>query len=149
MKILIICLGNICRSPMGEALLKKHAKAKGLDWMIESAGTNRYHKGGPADPRSVAVCAKNGIDISGHVARRVIPDDFKKYDVLFSMASDVTYELRQFTSDPADLKKIVSFLEGADVPDPWYGGQDGFDACFEIIDQACLGWVNNPNIRPR
>ena len=156
MKILVVCLGNICRSPIGEALLQKHAREAGLDWVVKSVGTNRFHKGGPADSRSIAACSKRGVDIRPHIARRLRSSDFDEYDVLLSMAEDVTEEMQEFVRGPNDSKKIVPFLASLnlasnsekvpDVPDPWYGGPEGFDSCYELIDQACRAWVKRGSI---
>jgi protein-tyrosine phosphatase len=146
MKIIFVCLGNICRSPIAEGVLLKMAQAKKLPWIIESAGTNRYHKGGPADERSVKICAKRGVDISRHIARRFKTSDFKEFDVIYTMAADVVEEMQEFVTDAAQRKKIVNFLDempvdlfprSQDVPDPWYGGEEGFAACFDLIERCC------------
>lgn len=147
MRILCVCLGNICRSPIAEGILRKLARDAGLDWEIQSAGTNRYHKGGPADSRSVAICAKKGIDIHSHVARRMAVQDFDRYDVIFTMADDVTEEMREFIRTPLDHMKIVDFLEDRSVPDPWYGGPGAFEECFELIESASKLWISKLQMR--
>ena len=147
MKILCVCLGNICRSPMAEVVLKKIAQERALNWTIRSAGTNRYHKGGPADERSVQVCAENGLDLSLHIARRLTSDDFVNYDILFSMASDVTEEMEIFLKDDRYKTKIVNFMDvlypnqNQSVPDPWYGGIKDFRSCFDLVQKASELWV--------
>jgi protein-tyrosine phosphatase len=130
---------------MAEGILKAKLQESGVsDWRVESAGTNRWHKGGPADPRSVMACKRKGLDISKHVARRVTPEDFERYDILYSMAVDVNEELREFMRNPAlDSKKVRLFLdelegmEGQSVPDPWYGEDDAFDHCYDLLERAC------------
>ena len=143
---------------MAEGILKKVARDAGLDWEIESAGTNRYHKGGPADSRSVTACAAKKIDISSHVARRMVPEDFDRYDVIFTMASDVTDEMQEFIrpeSNDQDRQKIVNFLdvlspgENQSVPDPWYGASGAFAECFELVDRASRAWIEKLRIPTR
>ena len=155
MKLLCVCLGNICRSPMAEGILRKLAREEGLDWEIRSAGTNRFHKGGPADARSVAACAGKKIDISSHIARRMVSGDFDRYDVIFTMADDVTDEMREFIrpeSNEQDRLKIINFLdvlspgENRSVPDPWYGASGAFGDCFELVNQASRAWIKKLQI---
>ena len=147
MKILCVCLGNICRSPIAEALLRKIATENGLHWTIRSAGTNRYHKGDPADARTIAACAAQGVDIESHVATRLTSSDFDKYDIIFTMAEDVTEEMEEFIRSDKDRKKIVNFLnvlypnQNRSVPDPWYGGVKDFHECFELVFRASQAWV--------
>jgi protein-tyrosine phosphatase len=139
MKILMVCLGNICRSPIAEVILNHLAREKGLDWTIRSAGTNRYHKGGPADARTVAICRERGHDLTAHIARRVTTRDFEEYDVLFSMAEDVTDDLRAMCPRPELMGKVRPFRPGGeDVPDPWHGGAEGFAEGFDIVEAAAL-----------
>src|SRR5258706_10480941 len=89
MKILMVCLGNICRSPLAEGILQDKARKAGLDWKVDSAGTNRYHIGDPPHPLSQKVAKLNGIDISKQRARTFIPEDFEKYDKIYALAHDV------------------------------------------------------------
>lgn len=133
MKILFTCLGNICRSPIAEAVLRKKITENGLPWEVASNGTNRFHKGDPADSRTISVCAKNGIDIRSHIARRFKTTDFEQYDRIICMADDVYEELQQFVTQPNQLQKV----EIHSFNDPWYGGAEGFDACFNAIDSFC------------
>ncbi len=147
MKILVVCLGNICRSPIGEGVFRQFIAAEGLNWTVHSAGTNRYHKGGPADPRSVAACERKGVSIQSHIARRLKSEDFDHYDIIFTMADDVTDEMQEFIRTPDDRKKIVNFLDSLypkqnrNVPDPWYGELEGFDECYDLIEQAARAWM--------
>ncbi len=133
MKILFTCLGNICRSPIAEGVLRKKISALDLPWQVASNGTNRFHKGEPADPRTISVCKKNGVDINSHIARRFKTSDFKEYDLIICMAEDVFDELQQFITDNAQLKKVVV----KSIKDPWYGNQDGFDECYQAIANYC------------
>lgn len=146
MKILFVCLGNICRSPIAEGVLAKMDREKSLGFTVHSAGTNRHHKGGPADERSVRICKKRGVDISKHIARRFRVEDFTEYDLIYTMAADVVEEMQEFVSKPAHMEKVRNFLDelsprskmhGKDVPDPWYGGEEGFSECFDLIEACC------------
>lgn len=131
---------------MAEGILRDLlAKSGKTDWIVASAGTNRWHKGGPADERTIAACLRRGVDIRAHIARRVEPRDFSEYDVVYSMASDVSEEMREFMADPArDARKVRMFMDelaegprGRSVPDPWYGGAEDFDRCFELVERVC------------
>lgn len=128
---------------MAEVIFKDLVRKKGLDWTVHSAGTNRYHKGGPADPRAIAECNRRGLDLRSHIARRVVTEDFAQYDVLFSMARDVTSDMSQFRPNPDLMGKIVPFLHsGQDVPDPWYGDASDFTLCFDLLIQASEKWLD-------
>ncbi len=133
MKILFTCLGNICRSPIAEALLKTKIATQNLNWTVASNGTNRYHKGEPADKRTTAVCLRNGLDIRTHIARRFKTTDFDHYDLIICMAEDVYIELQEFVTDKSQLKNVIV----KEFNDPWYGGTEGFDEVFKKIDKYC------------
>ncbi len=154
MRILFVCLGNICRSPIAEGVLRKLAVEEGLSgWTIDSAGTNQWHKGGPADPRSEAVCRENGVDISGHIARRFRHSDFSAYDRIYSLASDVTDEIAEFSKSPAEMERVLNFMDLLpglalrSVPDPWYGGEEGFRDCFALIERGCRALIEKTKTR--
>jgi protein-tyrosine phosphatase len=142
MKILVVCLGNICRSPLGEAVLQQKAAEAGLDWIVESAGTNHYHIGEPPHALSQKVAALNGLDISRQRARRFTTDDFQKYDKVFAMAKDVREDILNMAGDKTDHSKLELFLEKLwpgkemDVPDPWYGPEPGYHEVFKLIEEA-------------
>jgi protein-tyrosine phosphatase len=144
MKILFVCLGNICRSPIAEGVLKHQLKEKGLDKSVtvHSAGTERYHVGHPADPRATRTSKRYGVDISAHKARQVAAKDFHDYDRIYSMAVDVQEELHAIA--PKELKhKAVLFMDvlhpgkNKSVPDPWYGDEAGFSPVYELIREGC------------
>jgi len=143
MKILIVCLGNICRSPLAEGILQEKALKAGLDWQVESAGTNGYHTGEPPHHLSIKVAAANGIDISRQKSRIFTSADLEEYDLIFAMADDVLADMRMIAKDKFDPKKVSLFLneqypgEDRDVPDPWYGGEDGYHEAFKIINNNC------------
>lgn len=151
MRILFVCLGNICRSPIAEGVLKKLVVEQGLSgWTIESAGTNQWHKGGPADPRSETVCRENGVDLSRHVARRFRHGDFAAYDRIYSLAIDVTDEIEEFSKAPAEMERVHNFMDllagpsRRSVPDPWYGGEADFRDCYALIERGCRAILEKP-----
>ena len=137
--VLFVCLGNICRSPLAEGIFRAHVLERGLaeHFRIDSAGTGSWHTGNPPDARSVEVAARHGIDISGQRARQVTAEDFGTYDTILAMdrsnlttledraGSRARNRLRLFLADPA-----------MDVPDPYYGGQGGFDEVFRLIQDG-------------
>ena len=143
MKILMVCLGNICRSPLAEGILQEKVKKAGMNWHIDSAGTNGYHTGEPPHQLSIKVAGVNGIDISKQRSRRFIAADFENYDLIYAMAADVLEDMRRIAGKNFDEKKVRLFLEESfpgenkEVPDPWYGTEDGYHAAFEIINCNC------------
>lgn len=139
----MVCLGNICRSPIAEGVLRKKTIEAGLNWEIDSAGTNGYHDGEHPHLLSQKVCMTNGIDISKQISRRIRLDDFEYFDKIYAMAEDVVSDLRRFAGNAFDENKVVLFLEelnpglNKSVPDPWYGNEDGYIEVYEMIDKTC------------
>lgn len=143
MKILMVCLGNICRSPLAEGIMQEKAFKAGLTWSIESAGTNQYHTGEAPHPLSQKVARLHGIDISHQRARRFSAADFEIYDMIFALAADVMEEMKRIAGkkfDPGKARLLLDALypgENRDVPDPWYGPEPGYHEVFALIDKAC------------
>ena len=143
MKILMVCLGNICRSPLAEGVLQHKARQAGLDWTVDSAGTNGYHLGEAPHHLSQKVARLNGIDICEQRARRFVKEDFDRYDIIYAMADDVLDDMRRIARDRYDEQKARLFLEELypgehrDVPDPWYGTEPGYHEVYTLIDKAC------------
>jgi protein-tyrosine phosphatase len=143
MKILMVCLGNICRSPLAEGVLKHKARQAGLNWTVESAGTNGYHIGEAPHRLSQKVALLNGIDICDQRARQFVREDFDRYDKLYAMADDVLYEMKRIAKNKWDEAKVDFFLNelhpGKDhsVPDPWYGTEPGFHEVYKLINETC------------
>lgn len=143
MKILMVCLGNICRSPLAEAILQDKVLKAGLTWKVESAGTNSYHLGEPPHPLSQKVASLYGIDISHQRARRFTADDFITFDKIYALAGDVMEEIKRIAKnkfDPARTELLLNELypgENRDVPDPWYGPEPGYHEAYKLIDAAC------------
>ncbi len=143
MKILMVCLGNICRSPLAEGILRHKAAEAGLAWTIDSAGTNHYHTGEAPHSLSQKVARLNGIDICDQRARRFVKEDFDRYDKIYAMADDVVDEIRRIAKDRYDPKKVDLFLnelhpgKNKSVPDPWYGTEPDFHDVYKIIEETC------------
>ncbi|MEI5637608.1 MULTISPECIES: low molecular weight protein-tyrosine-phosphatase [unclassified Pseudoalteromonas] len=139
--ILVVCMGNICRSPTMEAILKKRLAEAGLDVRVESAGTISYHQGNPPDPRSVAAGTARGYDFSAMQAQPVKPSDFAEFDLVLC-ADNANYQ-DLVAQCPAHYQhKIQMFLDygeaaQAEVPDPYYGGENGFELVLDLIEDAC------------
>ena len=143
----MVCLGNICRSPLAEGILRDKAEKAGLNWTVESAGTNGYHIGEAPHRLSQKVALAHGIDISGHRARNIAPEDFKNFDKIYSMAEDVIDEIRWIAQKTFDESKIDLLMneayprENIDIPDPWSGPEAGYREVFDMIDIACEALV--------
>lgn len=143
MKILMVCLGNICRSPLAEGILEHKAKEAGLNWQIDSAGTNGYHVGEAPHRLSQKVAKLNGIDICNQKARQFAKEDFDRYDKIYAMAEDVIDDMRRIARDKFNASKVELFLnelypaKNMDVPDPWYGPEPGYHEVYKLIDAAC------------
>ncbi len=140
-KILMVCLGNICRSPLAEGLLaSKLPKDK---FIVDSAGTGAYHIGKQPDQRSVLVAKKHGLDITYQRARQFTSKDFDAFDYIYVMDSsnyDNVIDLAKNEEHKAKVDLILNHLfpgENVDVPDPYYGLQNGFDMIYEMLDETC------------
>jgi len=140
-KILMVCLGNICRSPLAEGLLR--AKLDPTRFEVDSTGTGSWHVGNAPDPRSVAVARKNGLDISMLRGRQFSHQDFIDFDHIYVMDSSNLSNVLDLAQNDQEAQKVSMILdtifpgEKVDVPDPYYGGNDGFDRVYDMLDQAC------------
>lgn len=139
----MVCLGNICRSPLAEGILQDKAFKAGLSWSVESAGTNSHHTGEPPHPLSQKVAKLNGIDISQQRARRFKAEDFDMYDKIYALADDVMDEMKRIARNKFDAAKTNLLMnelypgKDMDVPDPWYGPEPGYHEVYKMIDQVC------------
>lgn len=140
-KILMVCLGNICRSPLAEGILA--SKLPGNKFQIDSAGTGNYHVGKQPDHRSIAIAKKKGIDITNQKARQFTSQDFDEFDYIFVMDSSNYDNVIELTKNERHKEKVQMILnnlfpgENVDVPDPYYGLQNGFDTVYEMLDETC------------
>jgi protein-tyrosine phosphatase len=145
----MVCLGNICRSPLAEGILQHKAHEAGLQWTVESAGTNGYHNGEAPHHICQKLSKANGIDISNQRSRQIKKNDFENYDILYAMAEDVMIDMKSIAGDKFETSNVKLFLEELmpgkqmDVPDPWYGGEDGFIEVYELIEKNCDKIIKN------
>ncbi|XZF12461.1 low molecular weight protein-tyrosine-phosphatase [Chitinophagaceae bacterium MMS25-I14] len=143
MRILMVCLGNICRSPIAEGVMRHKIQQHGLSWEVHSAGTNSYQTGEAPHRFSQKICLAHGVDISGQRARRFKAADFNEYDIIYAMADDVYSEIETIGGKKAIMNKVALFLNelkpgsNASVPDPWYGDESGYAPVFNMIDETC------------
>ncbi|AEM69060.1 protein tyrosine phosphatase [Allomuricauda ruestringensis DSM 13258] len=139
-KVLMVCLGNICRSPLAEGILQSKVDSDSV--FVDSAGTAGYHVGNPPDERSIAVARKYGLRIEGQKCRKFSQQDFLEFDHIYVMDrsnfSDVA-SLAKNKEEASKVKLLLSEIELGikEVPDPYYGGDDGFENVYQIIDSAC------------
>lgn len=138
-KVLMVCLGNICRSPLAEGILSSKVNASEI--FVDSAGTAGYHLGKSPDARSIEIASKKGIDISGQRCRRFSMEDFDIFDYIFAMDQENLMNLQDLARNEADLGKVHLLLEmagvpGQEVPDPYYGDLSDFGEVYRLIDLA-------------
>ena len=140
MNILIVCLGNICRSPMAEGILRKKITERKLKIRVDSAGTADYHIGDAPDARAIDTARIYGIDISGLRGRQFVINDFDSFDRIYAMDNSNYKNIQKLARNDTDRNKIYYFLndekKGLDVPDPWYGEAEGFFPVFDLLDKA-------------
>ena len=145
----MVCLGNICRSPIAEGVLQHKVNKLNLDWTVESAGTNGIHNGEAPHKLSQKVALKHGINISNQISRQFVAEDFISYDKIYVMALDVMQDVKRMAGKYFDENKIDYFLnelnagKNEDVSDPWYGGEDGYDEVYAMIDKTCDAIILN------
>ncbi|WP_294304501.1 low molecular weight protein-tyrosine-phosphatase [uncultured Chryseobacterium sp.] len=140
MNILMVCLGNICRSPLAEGIMKTKVPA---DFLVDSAGTIALHEGKQPDKRAIETAARHGIDISKQKSRPITAADFEKFDKIYCMDIDVMADVVSKARTEKQRQKISLFLEvlgdheNAEVPDPYWGGEDEFEHVFQLLEKGC------------
>jgi protein-tyrosine phosphatase len=148
-KVLFVCLGNICRSPLAEAIFKDKIKRRGFDSWIEadSCGTSNYHIGDTADPRTIANAIRNGITID-HLGRQLCVDDLNDFDYILAMDSSNHVNILRLADSDQHKNKVQLMREydphgKGDVPDPYYGGEKGFQEVFDILDRTMENFLKH------
>jgi len=140
-KILMVCLGNICRSPLAEGILR--SKITHLDILVDSAGTAAYHIGERPDVRSIEIANKYGIDLTSQRARQFSVNDFDEFDIIYAMDTSNYSNIISLARNEKDRDKVDLILNEINprsfqsVPDPYYGGDNGFQNVYEMLDEAC------------
>jgi protein-tyrosine phosphatase len=154
-KVLMVCMGNICRSPIAEGVFRSMLIEAGLGGgvVVDSAATHGYHVGLPPDQRSVRTALRRGIDLSGIRARRVVPQDLTVFDYVLAMDWDNHNDLLALSARENERGKIGLLLDYAphlstrEVPDPYYGGADGFEKVMDLIEQGARGLLDHIQMR--
>lgn len=144
----MVCLGNICRSPLAHGILEHKAKAAGLNWQIDSAGTGNWHVGEAPHRLSQKVAKLNGVDICEQKARQFKKEDMLEFDKIYVMDSSNYNDVKRMAGELWDESKVDLFLnelhpgKNMGVPDPWYGEEDGYHEVYKMINEACEKIVN-------
>ena len=149
-KVLFVCMGNICRSPTAHGVFRELVRRDGLEdaIQIDSAGTHAYHVGNPPDQRAQATARNRGIDLSDLRARQVSPEDFERFDYVLAMDEENLAILRELCP-PGREDRLRLFLDFApqrperEVPDPYYGGPQGFEHVFDLVEEAARGLLED------
>jgi protein-tyrosine phosphatase len=148
MRILFVCMGNICRSPTAEGVMRRLLEDQGLDIEVDSAGTGGWHAGEPPDERATLAARRRGVTLEG-AARQVRPDDFRRFDLVIALDRSNLRELlaRAPDEDAAERVRLLREFDPAargdlDVPDPYYGGDRGFETVLDMVEAACRGLID-------
>jgi protein-tyrosine phosphatase len=142
----MVCLGNICRSPLAEGIMKHKIAEHKLDWTVDSAGTGSWHLGSKPDSRSIAVASAHDINITQQRARQFEREDFQHFDKIFAMDSENYQNIIKLASNDQDKNKLALIMNEANpglnqsVPDP-YWDDDGFEKVYQMLDEACSAFV--------
>ena len=149
-RVLFVCLGNICRSPLAEAVFRHQVRERGLEhrFHIDSAGTSGYHRGSPPDLRSTETARRRGIELTG-ASRSVTPADLMEFDYVIAMDADNESELRRLLRASGGAARVHRLREwdpapgDGDVPDPYYGGPRGFEDVHDIVERASAAFLEH------
>ena len=136
MRILFVCMGNICRSPTAEGVMRRLIDEAGLDIEVDSAGTGGWHAGEPPDERATLAARRRGVTLAG-AARQVKPADFRRFDMLIALDRSNLRDLLALAPDEEAAAKVRLLVADADVPDPYYGGDRGFENVLDMVEAAC------------
>jgi len=153
-KVLFVCLGNICRSPIAQGVFTTLVEREGLAGQVtvESAGTHAYHVGNPPDERAREAAGKRGVDLSSQRARRVEPGDFERFDYVLAMDRSNYSDLMEICPPGMEYKlrlflEFAPLLEDSEVPDPYYGGRSGFERVLDMVEAASEGLLTELRLR--
>ncbi len=141
MKILMVCLGNICRSPLAQGIMEDKVRESNLKWQVDSAGTSAYHIGEKPDPRSISTAAERGLDITAQRARQFEKKDFERFDIIYAMDKSNYNDILQHANTERARQKVKLILNEAfpgqnrDVPDPYWN--DKFYEVYDMLDKSC------------
>ena len=147
----MVCLGNICRSPVAEGILRHKAKERGIQIETDSAGTSAFHIGEKPDSRMRAAAKRNGFDISDLRARQFIREDFDRFDLIFAMDNENYHNIVSLARNQNDIEKVKLILDEShlggnrEVPDPYYGGDEGFQYVIDLLNDATDQFLNRLN----
>jgi len=142
MRLLMVCLGNICRSPLADGILRKKIRESGLEIEVDSAGTSSYHIGDPPDSRMSETAKKFGVSIEDLTARQFVVSDFDQFDLIYAMDTSNYTNILSLARNDKDVSKVKLILneshpgQDLNVPDPYYGGDQGFIDVFKLLDKA-------------
>ena len=148
--VLFVCLGNICRSPLAEGVFRHVLDEEGLSnqFRVDSAGTGNWHVGESPDHRSVRSAATHGVNLTGH-SRQIQPEDFRRFDYIVAMDQSNLSHLQQYQEGVGGEAALFLLRDfdpeggpGAEVPDPYYGGPNGFEEVFEMVDRSCRAFLD-------
>jgi protein-tyrosine phosphatase len=149
MRVLFVCMGNICRSPTAEGVFRRalQERAPHLDIQVDSAGTHDYHVGEAPDSRAIKAARRRGIDLTALRARRITPEDFEIFDLILGMDEDNLRELRSraHATRHERIRLMMEFAPAAvsrAVPDPYYGGEQGFEQVLDLLEEAADGLID-------
>lgn len=140
-KILMVCLGNICRSPLAEGILQSKVNSDLV--FVDSAGTSGWHVGELPDQRSILIAEQNGIDLTNQQSRKFTTNDFDRFDLIYAMDTSNYNDILSLSRNKTDKSKVHFILRNKkNVPDPYYGGDNGFKNVFDMLNEACDYIVN-------
>lgn len=151
MKILMVCLGNICRSPLAEGIMRDKIAKAGLDWEVDSAGTAHYETGCAPHKLSQKIAKDKGVDICSQQCRQFVKEDLERFDKIYVMDAQNYRDVKKIAGDKWDEKKVDLLLneaypsENREVPDPYYGAESDYHSVYEMIDKACDVIINKAN----
>lgn len=131
----MVCLGNICRSPLAEGILKSKVDSSKIT--VDSAGTSGFHSGSLPDSRSIEIAQKNGVDITDQRSRIFTVSDFDSFDIIYTMDASNYENVNRLARNESDKAKVKMILDKQDVPDPYYGGKQGFQKVYQMLEDVC------------